>query len=567
MGAGDQGSQADDRADRSSKIAVAGWSLLAVAATVAVTCVLHRPLLPRAGDTRALASFHDSHIWTFDHIARMVGGDRPLSTLTEAIGYPETVRAPAIAWAPALLAAPLNSLLGPVGAYNTILLLSPALAALAMIGLLRSTTRAGPALAAAAAVAYALCPYALGCLASGQMAKIQHWVIPLYLWALLIGVRGPRAWLGIPLAGLMAIVAGFTSPSTAVLLPLLALPWAAALVWRAGDLRWPTLGRAAAVLTITALCLLPAQRYYGNLRDGGHPSAFEPRAANWDRLPTPAPVAQLEGLFLGRGGLARDDHQTSHVTYLGWPLLLAAMALSFRRFRGRGLAWIAIGVGVVVAVGPWLVSGDAIVELGPRRIALPAYLLELLGYPMARTGTYYRAVVLASLGLSLALAGGLAGRRRVWAIPLALALATLQVGDALRVTRPLWPRPALAVEGRATLEEMRDDPAPGAVFDLPVECGTYEGGVAMLAAVIHGRATTALPRQSKSYLPRVAQLMATLDGALADGPLDGRRQLAERGFRYLVWRPWLDDERTRSRLVDGLGPPDHDGEIVVWTLE
>ena len=116
----------------------------------------------------------------------------------------------------------------------------------------------------------------------------------------------------------MTLVAGFTSPSTAVLLPLLALPWAAALVLQAGDRRWPTLGRAAAVLTITALCLLPAQRYYGNLRDGSHPSAFEPRAANWERLPTPAPVAQPEGLFLGRGGLARDDHQTSHVTYLGW---------------------------------------------------------------------------------------------------------------------------------------------------------------------------------------------------------------------------------------------------------
>ncbi|MDP7115373.1 MAG: hypothetical protein QGH45_25575 [Myxococcota bacterium] len=546
---------------------MAGWSLLAVAATVAVTCALHGPLLTQAGDTRALASFHDSHIWTFDHIARLVSGDRPLSTLTDAIGYPETVRAPAIAWVPALLAAPLNPVLGPFGAYNTILLLSPALAVLAMMGLVRSATRAGPALAAAAAVAYALCPYALGCLASGQMAKIQHWMIPLYLWALLIGVRGPRAWLGLPLAAAVTLVAGFTSPSTAVLLPLLALPWAAALVLQAGDRRWPTLGRAAAVLTITALCLLPAQRYYGNLRDGSHPSAFEPRAANWERLPTPAPVAQPEGLFLGRGGLARDDHQTSHVTYLGWPLLLAAMVLAFRRFRGRGLAWIAVGVGVVVAVGPWLVSGDAIVELGPRRIALPAYLLELAGYPMAATGTYYRAVVLASLGLSLALAGGLAGRRRIWAIPLALALATLQVGDALRVTRPLWPRPALAVEGREILEDMRDDPAPGAVLDLPVECGTYEGGVAMLAAVVHGRSTTALPRQSKSYLPRVARLMAILDSALAKGAVDGPSHLAEQGFRYVVWRPWLDDQRVRSRLVEGLGPPDQDGEIVVWMVE
>ncbi len=560
------GAREDERPHAWPLPALAGWAALAAIATLAVTCALHRPLLASPGDTRAATAFHDGHIWAFDHIARMVGGDRPLSTLTDAIGYPETVRAPAIAWAPALLAAPLNPLLGPVGAYNTILLLSPALAALAFLGLVRSTTRAGPALAAAAAFAYALSPYALGCLASGQMAKIQHWMIPLVLWMLVVGIRG-RAWIGLPLLAAATVAAGFTSPSTAVLIPLLALPWAIGVALRAPGRRPIVAGRALATLAIVAVCLLPAQRYYGNLRDGSHPSAFEPRAANWDRLPTPVPVAQPEGLLLGRGGLARDDHQTSHVTYLGWPLLLAAIALSLRRFRGRGLAWTAVAVGAVAAMGPMLISGDAFVELGDRRIGLPAYLLEVVGYPMAKTGTYYRAVVLASLGLSLALAGGLAGRPRAWAIPLALLLASAQVGDALRVTRSLWPRQALPVEGRALLEGMREDPAPGAVLDLPLECGTYEGGVAMLAGVGHGRATTALPRQSKSYLPRIAQLLAVVDGALAAGPIEGKSQLAERGFRYVVWRPWLDDQRARDRLIEGLGPPDHDAEILVWSLD
>ncbi len=546
-----------------------GLAAPAVAAVVVTgfTAAIHGPLLGQLRTARALSPFHDGHIWAFDHIARMLGGGRPLSTLTDAIGYPDTVHAPTIAWVPALLAAPLNPLLGPIGAYNTVLLMSPALAALAMAGLLRASTRCGPWIAAAAAVAYALCPYALGCLASGQMAKFQHWLLPLYLWMLVIGIRGRRWPVGLGLAGLVTVAAGFTSPSTAVLLPLLALPWALIVALGQTEGRGRALLRATAVLALTAACLLPARAFYGDLRTGSHPPAFEPRAASWDRLPYPVPVAQPEGIFLGRGSLARDDRQTSHVTYLGWPLLLAVLALSLRRFRGRGLAWIAIVIGIGVAIGPFLISGDTFVEVGGRRLALPARLLELLGYPMARTGTYYRAILLASLGLSLALAGGLAQGRRGWAIAAAWLVVGLQVADATRVTSDLWPRPAVAVEGSEILERMRDDPQPGAVLDLPVECGTYEGGVAMLAAVVHGRPTTALPRQSKTYLPRVAGLVAELEAALAAGPVEGRARLLGEGYRYVVWRPWLDDQRMRDRLSTGLGPPDHEGPILVWTLE
>jgi len=550
-----------------------GWltnaAALAVAAVVAtvVTAALHRPLLDELTTARAGTAFHDGHIWAFDHISRMLLGDRPLSQLTDAIGYPATVRAPAIAWLPALAAAPLNPLLGPLGAYNLVVLLSPAVAVLAMAGMLRHLTRCHPWIAAAGGLAFALCPYALGCLASGQTAKFQHWLVPLYLWMLSAGIRGPRWPLALAAAGIVALATGFTSPSTAVLLPLLAFPWAVIVALKAPRPRLPSLLRALAVLAVTAACLLPAQRYYGNLRHGIHPSAFEPGIANWDRLSTPAPVAQPEGVSLGRGGLAWDVHQTSHVTYLGLPLLAAMILLSLRRFRGRGLAWTAVGVGVIVAIGPYLISGGAFVEVGGNRLALPARLLEVVGYPLARTGTYYRAVLLASVGLSLALAGGLSTRRAGWMILAAWAVALLQVGDGWRVTRSLWPRPAEPIEGRLALEQMRDDPVAGAVFDLPLEAGTYEGGVAMLASVVHRRPTTALPRQSKRYLPRVDALARNLETALAAGSVEGRGQLADLGFRYVVLRPWLTDEGTRERLVTGLGSPDLDGDILVWTLD
>ena len=43
--------------------------------------------------------------------------------------------------------------------------------------------------------------------------------------------------------------------------------------------------------------------------------------------------------------------------------------------------------------------------------------------------------------------------------------------------------------------------------------------------------------------------------------------LAARGYRYLCWRPWLDDPSRLPELEASLGAPLGDLELYCWPLE
>lgn len=547
------------------------------------TAALHHPLAWHLDDLQVVGSFHDGHAWAFDHIARMISGEIPFSTTTDRIGFPERVSVRFVAWAPALVATLLRPLLGPLGAFNAVLLLSPGASAVAATFLLRRLTRASPWTAAGASLAWALCPYALGCLAAGQVEKVQIWVLPLFLLALSHAISGPRRLPG--LLGLLATgaVAGLTTPCTSVFLPLAAGPWALWEGWRTwhadtpprevthrGVRRFLAAGLwLALALGTAAASLLPAWAYYGDLRGGEAISAFEPRMANKGDLPTPTPMAQPEGVFLGRGNLMEGATDTSHVAYLGLPLLVAVGLLSLRRFPGRGVAWSLVAGGVILSLGPYLVSGDTWVLRDGAPIALPAAWLDWTGYPAGRSGMYYRAIVFASLGMAAALAGTVGRLPWKGAFLLAWIAGFGQVADGWRATQILWPRPTRPVPGLAALEAMAADPTPGAVLNLPVVHGTYEGGVYLLAATFHDRPTTGLPRQCQTYLPPVARLDALVRTALAPGDASSAAAtLTAAGFRYVTWRPWLDRDRAHDldALTRSLGPPAGDARLWYWTL-
>jgi hypothetical protein len=555
------------------RAAVRGLAAPALAALVATGLVLGLlGLWPwELAGTRLVGAFHDGHVWAFEHVARGLVGLEPASGVTERIGYPGPVLARFIAWLPALVVAPLQPLLGPLGAYNVALLLGPALAVVAAWALLRRATGIDAWSAAGLSLGFALCPYALGVLASGQIAKLWFWLLPASLLAHSVAVRGPgRVW-GILGCGLAAAALGFTSPSTAIYLPIAAGLWVVAELlaeaprWRPRRFAW-----AGLALAVTALGLLPARLYHGDLRRAGLQLAFEPRAqdiAALQRLPLPPPMAQPEGLLWGSGGLAQQAWDASHVVYLGLPLLIAGLLLGLRRGPGRGRGWGLLILGVLLALGPALVSGDAFVMLGGERVPLPAALLDAVGYPTRHSGMVYRAVVLAALGLPLLVAAGWPRRGRWWVLA-AWGLGLLQVADGWRVTRTLWPPPSGRVPGAALLAEIAADPAPGAVLDLPLIGGTWENGNAMVAATQHRRATTALPRQTASYLPETARLARLVDRALAgEGPEEARGTLAREGFRYLCWRPWLDPSRRLDSLEARLGPALGDEELYCWVLD
>ncbi len=524
-------------------------------------------------DSRVVSAFHDGHVWAFDHIFRMLIGIEAHDGVTERIGYPGPVLVRFIAWAPALLAAPLQPLLGPLGAYNTVMVASPALAVVAAWGLLRRATAVGSWTAAGLALTYGLCPYALGVLQSGQAAKLQHWLLPVCLLAISWAVRGPWRPIGLVACALGGLAMAFTTPSTALFLPLAAGVWVLAELLEQRPLfepkRWAF---AAGSLAALAAGMFPAKLYLGDLRRAGMMLAFEPRAQSvmeLTGLPYPAPMAQPEGLLLGVGGLAQQASDASHVVYLGLPLLVLAVVAGFRRGRGRIAGWGLLLVGVVVALGPVLVSGDAFVLWDERRLRLPAAILEALHYPTRTSGMYYRAVLLASLGLPLLLAAGWPRRGLRWLVLAAWGIGLLQIADGWRIGRQLWPPPSGELPGQALLEAMAADPVPGAVLDLPVEGGSWEGGNAMIASTVHGRATTGLPRQtSASYLPQTARLDALVRQALGlEDPTQAGAQLAERGYRYLCWRPWLDDPTRLPELEAALGESLGDEELYCWVVE
>ncbi len=526
--------------------------------------------------TRIEGAFHDGHVWAFEHVAHMLTGQEPLSGVTTRVGYPGPVLARFIGWFPALLAAPLQAVLGPLGAYNTVLVASPGLAALATFLLLRRRVALAPWVAAGLCLSYALCPYAMGCLSSGQVAKLQHWLLPALLLAASHAVRGPSRLLGLLACLVVGVVTAFTTPSTALFMPMAAGLWVLSECWDAGTTerawrpRLRALPWALGALAALAAGLAPARWYYGDLRRAALLLVFEPRTPSEGLGVFPLPMAQPEGLLLGLGGMGHSPEVASHVCYLGLPLLVLGLLVLALRKGGPRLAGLGLLLaGVVLALGPLLVSQGEYVLWNERRMRLPAALLEALGYPTKESGMYYRAALLASLGLTVMVARAWTGRLGWLALALAWLVGLGQVADGWRATRSLWPAAHGPQPGEQALLAMAADPLEGAVLDLPLEAGTVEGGVYLLASTEHRRPTTGLLRRSRRETePRVSRLCRHLDRALAAGdPARGKAILAERGFRYLTWRPWLDGRDRLPELERAFGEPLGSERLYYWPLE
>ncbi len=537
-------------------------------AALAAAAALHWPLPMELDSSRVHAHFHGSHVWCFDHIFAMLTGSEPFEHHTRRIGFPENVQLRFIAWVPALLSAPLRLVLGPLGAYNVVLLLSPAISALAAWLLIRRITAASPFTCAGAALAFALSPYVMGCLANGQIAKIQLWILPLHLWAMSVAIRGPKPWKGWCALPLVTIAAAFTSPSTTLFIPIAAallLPWeiAAASKWRRASLL------AVGALLLTGLSLLPAKAYFSGLRSTEVITAFSPGTPppHGDIL-DPSIVAQPEETFLTQARRDPSASQSHHVTYLGLPILLVVCVLSWRGFAGRGLGVTWLLGGTVLAMGPYLASQGALVQISGREIPLPALLLEWVQYPLASSGMYYRGIQIATLGIALLIAGSAQRFGNMRAVLLAWILGSGLVFDGWRVTSTLLPRNISPVEGEALLEAMAEDPTPGAVLDLPLDVDPYTGGLYMVAAVVHRRPTTGLPRQSRvAHLPHLARLDRVLQAGLEAEPGDLSSQLQSMGFRYVAWHRRLDSNKNMGeKLGRALGESTEADNLMVWRL-
>lgn len=555
----------------------AGWSSWALplvvgfALAVVVVAALSWPLLPHLSTHYVVSAFNGGHVWAFDYMARIFTGELPPTRLIDDLGYPEPRTATVVAWAPALLATPFRPLLGPVGAYNLLCLLSPALSFLGAWALIRRVSEASPWVATAAALTYALCPYALGSLVNGQVEKLQLWAPALILLCLHGVLTGPRRgrWL-LALSG-ATFTGAFSCPDTLAYLPFALVAVVLHQLWlqrgaRIKVLLWGTL--AAIVFSAT---MAPAIAYFapGDAMDE-RPAFVPARPLGGERFPDPSPVAQPVPTFLGTGPalsrLRTDRPPVVHFTYLGLPLVVMGLLLSCRRYPGRGLALSLLTIGLVLAAGPLVASGDAYVLRDGRRLILPAWLLDQIGYPTSTSGMYYRAIHLASLGLAMAVAGGIGRLKPGRGAVLAWSLLALVAWDTWRVTAPLWPMKVREVAALDVLEAMAEDPAPGAVLELPLAIQDYDSQEGVLATTLHHRRSTSLSqdRDPQDDKP-VAELVRRVNAGLrAEDP---RAALLAQGYRYVIHRPHLRNRGAPlANLEQALGMPTWGGQVPVWRL-
>lgn len=589
-------SSAQGGADRAAPSASAGTSqgrwrwiwapLVGFLAALALTAAFQWPVPLHLRTHYVVAAFNGDHVWAFDHIARMLTGQEPLSTQIDDLGFPEPRDARLILWVPSVLAMPLRPLLGPLGAYNLIILLSPGLSLLVTWAFLRRLTRADGWVCSLAALTYVLSPYVLGSLASGQMAKIQLWIPPLYLMALHGVMTGPRRWAWLLLAGASLLMGVFTSASTSVFLPFAAVVLVIHQMFQEWPRPWRPAGWALLAAGISAASMYPALSYYAPLEESPIMPAFMPgRPPPLDRVPDPPSWAEPVRTFLGTGYFKpipwhlrrapgedrhKDRRPVRHMTYIGLPILALGLLLSVRRFSGRGFAWGLVVVGLVLAAGPYVVLDGEFVLRGGRRMILPAWFLDKLGYPTARSGMYYRAIHLVSLGLALAFVGGAGRLSRARGRALAIALIAAVAWDTWRVAGPLWPQEVRRARGLDALKAMAADGHPGAVLELPIEIMDYQSQEMMLAAVFHGRHSTCLPQDRRPEEdPTVARLTWDVGRALAsEDPAVNHAALARLGFRYVIFRPHLHNHGDPlPDLKTALGPPSTEGELLTWRIE
>jgi hypothetical protein len=534
------------------------FALLALCGGVLLYTALLWPLPLMLKTATVDGTFNDSQAWCFWYMAELRAGRA--GWVTDRIGWPEPVALRFIGWAPAMVVAPLQGVLGGLGAYNAALLLTGGLNALSGF-LLARLLGARDLPAVAGGLLLAGCPFALDTLANGQIEKMQLWVLALYLVTVRLSMRW---WLLLGVVPLSALLVAVTSPSLAMFLPValgLLLP---ALVLERRT--WTAAASGLLSAGLSAGALLWIRGHYEPV--GGLPatSAFAPASVEpGNHTALLEGVARLDNLLLG--GTVSGLH-ADHVIYLGLPALLVALALGCRRepVPLAGLALVLVGA--LLSLGPRLADSSGFISYGGQHLLMPAYLLEVYGYPIAESGMYHRFLSLSGLGLCLVVAGGGAasrtGRRHA---AVALAIAALLIGDGLRQRPDRWPRAVTEVPGQTALAAIRADTGEGAVAVFPLRVDDRGGGTQIMLSLFHGRPTSGLPRYDGWRQRGVQQLVAWMEEAQTQP--DPRTFLWQQGIRHVLWAPFIphrDGGPDAEALTALLGPPQQDGALLWWTL-
>jgi len=492
--------------------------------------------------------FHPGHVWAADHVASMVSGEESWTGVTRRIGFPEATHLRLIAWVPLLLAVPAGWVLGTPAALWLMIVLGLFATGVATMILIRRVFTIDPWAAMGASFIYTFCPFSLGVLANGQLAKMQLWCLPLLLLfadhALQEDAKKkPLVWLF-----LSSVVLGFNAPSIGLVMPIALVVWVMFRTPTKQDWTW-----AIAVLGVAAAGMLPAWWMHTAASEftvGLLPAAPVPGLQSPPHL---SPVATASGLLGLHGSWDGARSAVNNVAALGWPAVLAGVACLW---RGSRMAWLGAGLcvaGVLLALGPS-------VEAAGMLWLLPAEVLDRVGYPLQESGMYYRFVQVASLGLALCGAAiSLRWPKHVRWIAIGIGLGVAV--DAYRVTSGLWPRSIRSIPHRSIYTSMAEDSVAGAVLELPLAHLDTEGERRLVGQLIHGRPTTALARNMVVQgQPRLERLSATLRGS------SPQQMLNQLGIRYVLLHGIRTNVQLYRDLSRSLGKPQEDGGLAVWVV-
>lgn len=522
---------------------------------VVVACALHWPLPLGLTSHWTPTAYGATHAWTADHLLQsLISLENPHRV--SDLGYPWIREARFIGWAPTIASWPLHPILGPAGAFQAVVFLSVGLSGALAARLIQKLTDCAPRSAAWGGILFALSPYQLSILQTGEAPKAQLWVIPLCLLAFNACLRGQKhATAAVALA---ALLTSFTSPYYGLALPL----WAGLLALIA--LRTQRIREACAMLAATAAGLLPALFYFRDHPEGVV-SFFRPALAPEDlssQLPLPHPVASLSDLLLGNTNETSSLMATHHQSYLGIALLtgsaLALWATRKSRAQGRAYGAALAGFGVLLAMGPTLALHNH-----STGFPLPAFLLEKMHYPLEAGGMYYRMVPFAMLGFIILLVASLKTLPRAthW---LGL-LVVLQTADSIRSTGN-WP---LTVEPLPRHTALHSDtpPGDGAVLLVPIRSARNPelAQRAVLRQLLHGRPENPLPGDLTES--EIHALQDALNAAMRSP--DPSHALREMGYRFVLYAPALALEEhrlERDQLQRALGDPMVSHGRLIWDL-
>ncbi len=353
-----------------------------------------------------------------------------------------------LAWAttipgPAILAAPLTALIGPLATYNTLALAAPALAAWAAYLLCRHLTDELLA-AILGGWTFGFSSYVLGeTLNHLNLALVATLPLILLVAIRLIEESLPRVRATLLLAGLIALqFLIFTEvAATATLVGGVAL--VAACVLGPSDSRirigraLPWLASAYAVaLVIVSPLLIAAFRHPNPLTDRIRPELYP---LDFKNLLVPTPITWLGGERYLATSAAFAGNLTEQLAYVG-PLLAVVALAGLLRWRRERLAW-TIGATGLAALA--LAAGSHLVSGGVPSLTMPWSLvgrLPLIGYALPTRIVVFTWLAIALLtSLFVARAGGSA---RGWLLRAALAVAALAL--LLPAPNASWWRTGLA---------------------------------------------------------------------------------------------------------------------------